>query len=143
LRCTNIHRNYEQMNWVLNCYFFWHLMSYFFNVNCRYLVILFNEIEVWAGIEACFATVKYSIYYLLNNNKTKQNPWYLNFPANFRNKYPWIGSFSRLPKLFYLFVHFFVVVILKAKTDAFRAFQITFWPQPVENVIFQFRSKNH
>jgi hypothetical protein len=34
------------------------------NVNCRYLVILFNEIEVWAGIEACFATVKYSIYCL-------------------------------------------------------------------------------
>jgi hypothetical protein len=27
----------------LNCYFFWHLMSYFFNVNCRYLVFLFNE----------------------------------------------------------------------------------------------------
>jgi hypothetical protein len=39
-------------------------MSYFLNVNCRYLVILFNEIEVWAGIEACFATVKYSIYCL-------------------------------------------------------------------------------
>jgi hypothetical protein len=32
------------------------------NVNWRYLVILFNEIKVWAGIEACFATVKYSIY---------------------------------------------------------------------------------
>jgi hypothetical protein len=30
------------------------------NVNCRYLVILFNERKVWAGIEACFATVKYS-----------------------------------------------------------------------------------
>jgi hypothetical protein len=36
-------------------------MSYFLNVNCRYLVIVFNEIKVSAGIEACFATVKYSI----------------------------------------------------------------------------------
>jgi hypothetical protein len=35
-------------------------MSYFLNVNCRYLVILFSEIKVWAGIEACFATVKYN-----------------------------------------------------------------------------------
>jgi hypothetical protein len=34
-------------------------MSYFFNVNCRYLVILFNEIKVAAGIEECFALVKY------------------------------------------------------------------------------------
>jgi hypothetical protein len=48
---------------------FWHLMSYFLNVNCRYLVIMFNEIKVWAGIEACFATVKYSIYCLKTPQK--------------------------------------------------------------------------
>jgi hypothetical protein len=41
----------------------------FLNVNCRYLVILFNEIKVLAGIEACFATVKYSIYCLKTPKK--------------------------------------------------------------------------
>jgi hypothetical protein len=44
-------------------------MSNFLNVNCRYLVILFNEIKVWAGMEACFATVKYSIYCLKTPKK--------------------------------------------------------------------------
>jgi hypothetical protein len=33
-----------------------------FNVNCRYLVMLFNEIKVSAGIEKCFAPVKHSIW---------------------------------------------------------------------------------
>jgi hypothetical protein len=56
----------------LNCYFFWHLMSIFLNVNCHYLAILFNEIEVWAGIEACFATVKYSIYCLKTPKKRQR-----------------------------------------------------------------------
>jgi hypothetical protein len=37
-------------------------MPYFLNVNCRYVVILYNKKEFWADIEACFATVKYSIY---------------------------------------------------------------------------------
>jgi hypothetical protein len=32
-------------------------------------VILFNEIKIWAGIEACFATVKYSIYCLKTPKK--------------------------------------------------------------------------
>jgi hypothetical protein len=32
-------------------------------------VILFNEIKVWAGIEACFAKVKYSIYCLKTPKK--------------------------------------------------------------------------
>jgi hypothetical protein len=31
----------------------WQQMSYFLNVNCRYLVMLFNEIKVSAGIEEC------------------------------------------------------------------------------------------
>jgi hypothetical protein len=44
-------------------------MSYFLNVNCRYLVILLNEIKVKAGIEVCFATVKYSIYCLKTPKK--------------------------------------------------------------------------
>jgi hypothetical protein len=53
----------------LNCYFFLNLMSNFLNVNCCYLVILFNEIKVSAGIKACFATVKYSIYCLKTPKK--------------------------------------------------------------------------
>jgi hypothetical protein len=43
-------------------YCIYDIMSYFLNVNCRYLVILFNKIKVSVGIEECFAPVKYSVW---------------------------------------------------------------------------------
>jgi hypothetical protein len=50
-------------------------------------VILFNEIEVWAGVEACFATVKYSIYCL--KTPKKQQMTFKNFDIRCQtSRYP-------------------------------------------------------